>query len=329
MVNMRYTSTVSVVLPTFNRANTLGKAIQSVLSQTYENLELIVVDDGSTDNTEEVVRSFSDRRIRYISLGRNKGAGVARNTGIDVARGEYIACQDDDSEWLPEKLEKQIKAFEKALPNVGIVYTGTYVIDPDIDSGKRFYLPHPHLIQKEGYIYKQFLEGMFIVQPSVVIRKECFKTVGMYDEKIPSREDWDMWIRLSKYYDFKFIDEPLVITYYSRLTTHFGKIIGARGLIFLLEKHGEEIKKVDRKLLPLYYLGCGLDLCRNEDTSHFAEGRRYLWKGIRLSPLNYKYVVLGILSLIGSAPIRSSLPYRLNEWLKKLEFWKRKTPQRD
>ena len=318
-------STVSVVLPTFNRANTLGKAIQSVLSQTYENLELIVVDDGSTDNTKEVVRSFSDRRMRYINLGENKGEAIGRNTGIDVARGEYIACQDDDIEWLPEKLEKQIKVFEKALPNVGVVYSGAYVMDDEM----RIYLPHPHLTQKEGYLHKQFLKGMFIVHASVVIRKECFKAVGMYDDKTPSKQDWDMWIRLSKYYDFKFIDEPLVITYFSPETSHYDKISAARGLVFLLEKHGEEIKKVDRKLLSLYYLGCGLNLCRHEDTSHFAEGRSYLWKGIRLSPLNYKYVVLGILSLIGSAPLRSSLPYRLNEWLKKLEFWKRKTPQRD
>lgn len=325
MVNMRYTSTVSVVLPTFNRANTLGKAIQSVLSQTYENLELIVVDDGSTDNTEEVVKGFADSRLRYVCHGENRGAGAARNTGIKIARGEYIACQDDDSEWLPEKLEKQIKAFEKALPNVGVVYSGAYAIDGEM----RTYLPHPHLTQKEGYLHKQFLKGMFIVQPSVVIRKECFKAVGMYDEKLPSREDWDMWIRLSKYYDFKFIDEPLVNTYYSPETSHFDKISAARGLVFLLEKHGEEIKEVGRKLLSLYYVGCGLDLCRNEDSSHFAEGRSYLWKGIRLSPLNYKYVVLGILSLIGSAPLRSPLPYRLNEWLKKLEFWKMKTSQRD
>ncbi|MFC2040591.1 glycosyltransferase family 2 protein, partial [Chloroflexota bacterium] len=92
MVNMRNASTVSVVLPTYNRANTLGRAIQSVLKQTHENLELIVVDDGSTDNTEEVVRSFNDWRMRYINLGENKGESIGRNTGIDVARGGYIAC---------------------------------------------------------------------------------------------------------------------------------------------------------------------------------------------------------------------------------------------
>ena len=100
-----------------------SRAIQSVLDQTYEDFELIVVDDGSTDNTEEVVKNFGNDKIRYIRHEENKGAAAARNTGIRAARGEYIGFQDSDDEWLPVKLEKQIKVFETAPPEVGVVYT--------------------------------------------------------------------------------------------------------------------------------------------------------------------------------------------------------------
>lgn len=99
--------TVSVVIPTYNRAHLVGRAIQSVLNQTYQDFEIIVVDDGSTDNTEEVVKSFNDPRIRYIRHDQNRGGSAARNTGIKMARGEYIAFQDSDDEWLPEKLESR------------------------------------------------------------------------------------------------------------------------------------------------------------------------------------------------------------------------------
>ena len=108
---------VSVVIPTYNRAELLKRAIESVLGQTYQDFELIVVDDASMDNTEEMMKDFSDERIRYIRLKQNSGtSAVPRNTGIKSAKGEYIACHDDDSEWLPQKLEKQVKAFEVAHP---------------------------------------------------------------------------------------------------------------------------------------------------------------------------------------------------------------------
>jgi len=123
--------TVSVIISTYNRAHLIGRAIQSVLNQTYQDFEVIVVDDGSTDNTEEIVKSFNDPRIRYIRHEKNKGAAAARNTGIKAARGKYIAFQDSDDEWLPEKLEKQMKVFENAPPEAGVVYTDMQRINED------------------------------------------------------------------------------------------------------------------------------------------------------------------------------------------------------
>ncbi|RLF83553.1 glycosyl transferase, partial [Thermococci archaeon] len=104
--------TVSVIIPTYNRANLLKRAIASVLNQTFTDFELIVVDDASPDNTPEVVRSINDGRIRYVRLKKNSGGPVARNTGIRKARGRFIALLDDDDEWLPNRLELQIKKFE-------------------------------------------------------------------------------------------------------------------------------------------------------------------------------------------------------------------------
>ncbi len=128
---------VSVILPTYNRAHLIKRAIQSVLDQTYQNFEIIVVDDGSTDNTEEQVRSFNNPKIRYIRYNENKGAAFARNAGIKASRGDYIAFQDSDDEWFPHKLQRQMEAFKNASPEVGVVYTGSW----RIKDNERIYLP--------------------------------------------------------------------------------------------------------------------------------------------------------------------------------------------
>ena len=127
--------TVSIIIPTYNREQLLGRAIKSVLAQTYQDFELIIVDDGSTDNTERLVKSFNSEKTRYIRHRKNKGPAAARNTGIRSAKGDYIAFQDSDDEWMPEKLEKQMRAFTTAPPEVGVVYTSYY---STINKGKRF-----------------------------------------------------------------------------------------------------------------------------------------------------------------------------------------------
>lgn len=114
--------TVSVVIPTYNRAALLGRSIRSVLGQSYKDFELIVIDDGSTDETSHVVADFADPRIRYLPLPHNTGAGAARNAGVRVARGKFLAFQDSDDEWLPSKLAKQISAFESGPARLGMVY---------------------------------------------------------------------------------------------------------------------------------------------------------------------------------------------------------------
>ena len=114
---------VSIVLPTYNRAALLGRAIRSVLKQSYTDFELLVIDDGSTDQSSNVVAGFRDRRIKYISLEHNTGAGAARNVGIRIAKGKFLAFQDSDDEWMPSKLVKQMSAFERGSVRLGIVYS--------------------------------------------------------------------------------------------------------------------------------------------------------------------------------------------------------------
>ena len=142
--------TVSAIILTYNRANLIEKAIKSVLKQTYQDFEIIVVDDGSTDNTGEIIRGFKDKRVKYIKKYKeNKGSSVARNIGIKVARGKYIALLDSDDEWLPEKLDKQIKILQDGSPELGVVYSNSYYID---ENGKNMNkLPNSKKV--EGYIY--------------------------------------------------------------------------------------------------------------------------------------------------------------------------------
>ena len=262
-----------------------------MLDQTYRDFELIAVDDGSTDSTEEVVKSFDAERITYIKHDENKGGAAARNTGIKAARGEYIAFQDSDDEWLPEKLEKQVKAFETAPPEVGVVYTGFY----RLENGKKTYIPSPKIVQKEGYIFNSLLKGNFVTTQAVLVKRECFEKAGMFDENLPRLQDWELFIRTSRYYHFKCVDEPLVVSYYQpySISADQSALIGALELI--LDKHSDDIKK-DKRLLASYLSLIGDLLCSD---GQLKQGRSYLVKAVKAYPLNIKYLGAGLASLLG------------------------------
>lgn len=266
---------VSVVIPTYNRAKLIGKTLRSVLGQSYDNFEIIVVDDGSTDNTKDVVNKFKDERIRYIRHEKNKGAPTARNTGIKAAKGEYIAFQDSDDEWLPQKLEKQMKAFENAPQKLGVVYTGLTKI---VDDTKE-YIPYSWVAQKEGDIHKELLKGNFIATPSIVVRKECFEKVGMFDRKLPRLQDYELALRLSKYYEFKFIDEPLLISPGIIDSISTSEAARIKALEIILKKHLNDFLE-DEKSLSKYYFSIGIYKCLN---SKIFEGESYLKKAFELN----------------------------------------------
>jgi glycosyltransferase involved in cell wall biosynthesis len=282
---------VSVILPTYNRERLVGRAIQSILNQTYANFELIVVDDCSKDNTKSVVTDFQDCRIRYIWHEKNRGAVAARNTGIRVAKGEYIAFQDSDDEWLPEKLEKQMMAFDSASSDLGVVYTGYWLIangiitySPILDDMK----------QIEGDIHDALLLTNFIGTPTTVVRRECFEKAGMF-ENLPRLQEWGLWLKISKYYKFKFINEALVNAYRQSdgISSNMNAYIVARK--YILDKYFEEISK-KAKLLSRHYFEIGTLLCFNGEVD---EGRRYFFRAMRTNPFDVKLQLSILTSIFG------------------------------
>jgi len=290
--------TVSVIIPTYNRAPLIGRAIQSVLDQTYQDFELIVVDDGSKDDTEDIVTKINDARIIYVRHERNKGAHAARNTGIAMARGEYIAFQDSDDVWLPEKLERQIQAFKIATENVGVVYTGFWRIEGD----KKTYIPSPKLQRLEGDIHNELLRDNFVGTPVAVIKRECFAKAGVFDEGLPCLEDWELFIRISKYYPFKCINEPLLISYFTSESVNSCLEASISARLYILEKHYDELKK-DKRDLAHHYFSIGNLLCLYGD---FSRGKALLRKTVRNDPLRFKYLGAFFASLLGKGIYRSA-----------------------
>lgn len=196
---------VSVIIPTYNRAALLVETVESVLAQTYPAIEIIVVDDGSTDGTAQVLEGY---RGRVVTLSQsNQGETVARNAGFRAAHGQYISFLDDDDLILPTKIEKQVRLLE-TRPDVGIVYCRYYHID---EKGTR--LSKSGLLP-EGQILLQLALSDFIWAGGPLIRRSCLEKVGAYDETLPWNgryaEDWDMWLRLALAgYTFACIQEPL------------------------------------------------------------------------------------------------------------------------
>ncbi len=196
---------VSVVIPAYNAERFVAKAIDSVLNQTYRDYEIIVVDDGSTDNTLEVLKSYGDK-VRYVRQS-NKGASAARNTGIRHANGKYIAFLDADDVWFSQKLEKQVKVLDER-PEFGLVYSN--VEFPSRQNGvvqTQFDLKRPY----SGKILSKLIVMNAIPTSTVVARKECFEKVGLFDESLVASEDHDMWIRIATRYDATYLEDPLMM----------------------------------------------------------------------------------------------------------------------
>lgn len=201
---------VSVCIPTYNRARYIGKTIQSILNQTFSDFELIIVDNASADNTEEVVRKFmeKDNRIRYYKNAKNIGMHPNWNRAIELATGDYIAIFHDDDLYHPTILEKEV-ALLNAHNNVGFVDTGGYIID---EKGTKIgtWVYERQIITSGINFILNTLKTAFcpINCPSVMVKRECYEKVGYFTDKfIPS--DYDMWLRICEYFDVGYIKEPL------------------------------------------------------------------------------------------------------------------------
>ena len=204
---MNATPAVSVVIPTRNRPDLLDQALDSVARQTFQDFEVIVVDDCSDESPAATVERF--RHTRLIRHDEPLGGPAARNTGIKASRGAYVALLDDDDTWEPGKLAEQVRALEGTGPNVALCYCWVDVLDED--SGKVVWR---QCYTCQGRALEALLRGNFISMISVLIKREVFDRVGLFDESFPSRQDWEMWVRIAKQYDFICI--PKVLAYARR-----------------------------------------------------------------------------------------------------------------
>jgi glycosyltransferase involved in cell wall biosynthesis len=205
---------ISVVIPFYNSMAYLPVTLESILKQTFTDFEVLIINDGSTDNILEWAKGITDSRIRVISQ-ENKGLAGARNTGIANSNGEYIAFVDADDLWAPTKLEKQVRCLDENL-EVGLVHTWMLFIDEKGKSTGRVLQSYA-----EGNAWKQVVVKNVIACPSVMIRRCCFEKVGVFEPGRNPVEDWDMWIRIAANYPLAVIKEPLA--YYRQVPGSMSK----------------------------------------------------------------------------------------------------------
>jgi len=194
---------VSIITPTYNREEYLVFAIESVLSQSFKDFEMLIIDDGSTDNTKDLVKRYRyDQRIHYF-YQQNKGQSVARNTGLKQARGEYICFLDSDDLFKPDKLTRQI-AFLKSNPEISITHSDEELID---EKGHVFSMYN--MKRHSGILYEKLLIDNFVSIGTVMVRRECFDELGMFDESIKVADDYELWLRFATKYKFHYEAEYL------------------------------------------------------------------------------------------------------------------------
>jgi cellulose synthase/poly-beta-1,6-N-acetylglucosamine synthase-like glycosyltransferase len=226
----------SVIIPTYNRAGVIGRAIQSVLAQSFHDWELFVVDDGSSDNTESVVASFDDARIQFIRHPYNRGKSAARNTGIGRARGDWISFLDSDDEWEPDKLSCEHERIRSVADSVGLLYCGKRIRE---DKGRLLRVRMP---TKEGQVYQSLLEWDFIGSCSrVTVRREAVLGADGYDETFANTEDWDLWLRIAKRYEVAAVRRCLVTRYFGSQQVPDSVRSICAGKECFLQKHGTEM----------------------------------------------------------------------------------------
>lgn len=297
---------ISVIITTFKRdARYLKRSILSVLNQTFTDYELIIVDDNgeNTKYSEIVEKTVQElgvsNYIKLIKNPKNLGPQKSRNIGIENSLGKFIAFLDDDDEWLERKLELQYEKFKNTEDDkLGLVYCWYNILTEDNNNQIKKKVMKPSI--KHSGISRELLRNNFIGSTSFpLIKKECFIKVGMFDEQLPAKQDYDMWIRICNYYSIDYVAEPLC-NYYShrneRITTNIQKKLDAEKRF--LKKHYSLIKK-DRKALAIKNFLIGRYYLK---LNNFINSRQYFWKSIILYPFKFKTYIFFVISLFQYKP---------------------------
>lgn len=226
---------VTVVLPTYNRGYTIKKAIESVRQQSYCNWELIIVDDASTDNTEECVRGYQDTRIKYICNEKNGGAAYSRNEGIRLAQTEYVAFQDSDTVWHPDKLKLQMEKIEREAWDM--------VYHPYSLNGEIIPVESIPLTEKQGHIYRQLLNCPMVGTPCMLVRKEILEAVGGFCDKLLCLEDYELSLRIARTGSIGFIEDVLLDSMDTEESVSKNTKNEINALFYILENNFEDLEK--------------------------------------------------------------------------------------
>jgi glycosyltransferase involved in cell wall biosynthesis len=289
---------VSVVIPARNRETLIERAVRSVLCQTHQDFEVIVVDDGSTDDTGRVVLDLAERdpRIRYLRHDTRRGAQAARNSGIRAAQGGWIAFLDSDDQWLPASLEARLALAERQ--KVAVVHSDCNVLQQGEHAAHRFGVP-----PMEGWVYRDLLRSPGPVYPSLLVSKEALIRIGYLDENITSYQEWDTAIRLATYYEFAFVSKPTFI-YDCRQEDTISKdlLCTAMGYEQVVRKHRWAIlKHLGPKALAFHYQTLAAHFRLSGDR---VRAVRYLLLTVFLWPFRPGAIVRRAQSFLRLAPQR-------------------------
>ena len=297
---------VSVIMPTYNRAHTLPRAIRSVLAQTYGNLELIVADDASADQTPELMATIADPRLRYVRHEINRGAGAARNLGLAHARGDFIAFQDSDDEWLLDKLSFQLEMLQAAQGKYGATFGGKLIYGRDpagrFGDGLSDYRPHQAHSVKSGCITPQMLSQNLISPQTLLMKADVAREAGRFDERLPNNEDWEFMLRLSMKTDVLFTNRPVVVAYISEDSISLNLRSNARSFMAITRKHRETFGRTPRVYAQkLFATGRYL-----YQLKRYRAARNYLYRALKIHPWSHKTWLRFLQAALRSA----GLPWR-------------------
>jgi glycosyltransferase involved in cell wall biosynthesis len=295
---------VTVIIPTFNRADIIPRAINSIINQTYQNWELIIIDDGSTDNTKDIIKKFlKDKKVRYFYQD-NGGVCSARNLGIRKATGEYIAFLDSDDEFLRRKIEKQVRKIKKNKADMVICNVLEYREDKKIKNRfnfkKSFWVKQEHIVN-----YKIPMSASFMFLKTKLAKKVLF------DEKMPSSNDFDFVLRISQYCKILFIKERLTKNKKSlrekRISTNYQKKI--KGFKIIIEKINQKKYYLDQeestalKAKTYFNLGLFYTLPKNDINHNIKMAKLYLRKANKYNRSLSQKIKIKILSLALHCPL--------------------------